>query len=54
MEGIINFHHDLFYFLVVIGFFVIYMLGRCIYLFDKDKHTNNYIVLTHAPMLEII
>ena len=33
MEGIINFHHDLFFFLVVILFFVIYLLVRCLYFF---------------------
>lgn len=37
MEGIINFHHDLFFFLVVILFFVIHLLTRCIYYFSIES-----------------
>jgi heme/copper-type cytochrome/quinol oxidase subunit 2 len=37
MEGIINFHHDLFFFLVVILFFVIHLLTRCIYFFNSKS-----------------
>jgi len=53
MEGIINFHHDLFFFLTVILFFVAYMLGRCIMLFNKNVNKKP-IVVVHAPTLEII
>lgn len=53
MEGIINFHHDLFLFLVMISIFVIYILVRCIMLFNKDTNARPAIVL-HAPLLEII
>ena len=35
-EGIINFHHDLFFFLVVILFFVLHLLVRCIYFFSVE------------------
>lgn len=37
MEGIINFHHDLFFFLVVILFFVLQLLVRCIYFFSIES-----------------
>lgn len=53
MEGIINFHHDLFFFLVCILFFVGYLLTRSIILFDKNVNKNP-LVVTHAPLLEII
>jgi heme/copper-type cytochrome/quinol oxidase subunit 2 len=53
MEGIINFHHDLFFFLTVVLFFVSYMLARCIMLFNKDVNKKP-IVVVHAPALEII
>lgn len=45
MEGIINFHHDLFFFLVVILFFVIQLLVRCIYFFSVQsfEFTNDRI-----------
>lgn len=53
MEGIVNFHHDLFFFLVVICIFVVYMLSRCIALFNHENNKQP-IVVTHAPVLEII
>lgn len=49
MEGIINFHHDLFFFLVVILFFVLQLLIRCIYFFSiesfeyKKDRTSNFL-----------
>lgn len=52
-EGIINFHHDLFFFLTAICIFVFYMLARCLMLFNKDTNPTPAVV-THAPMLEII
>lgn len=36
MEGIINFHHDLFFFLVVILFFVMQLMARCLYFFSVE------------------
>lgn len=52
-EGIINFHHDLMFYLFIILFFVVFMLFRCIFLFAKNKVKQIYVV-THAPILEII
>lgn len=53
MEGIINYHHDLFYFLVCILFFVVYILTRTILLWS-DKTNKTPIVVVHAPVVEII
>lgn len=53
MEGIINFHHDLFFFLTAILFFVFYLFARCLILFNKDVNSKP-IIVTHAPLLEII
>ena len=60
MEGIINFHHDLFFFIVIIVVFTYYMLARCLLLYgwrDKSntfKNTQKPINITHASKLEII
>jgi cytochrome c oxidase subunit 2 len=51
MEGIVNFHHDLFFFLVMILTFVVYMLARCIQRFKSNKDP---IIVIHAPTLEIV
>lgn len=53
MEGIIRFHHDLFFFLISILTFVIFILYRCISKFNKKKNPEP-IIVTHAPVLEII
>lgn len=53
MEGIINFHHDLFFFLVVILIFVMYLLARCLVLFN-DNVNKTPLIVVHAPTLEII
>ena len=38
MEGIINFHHDLVFFLIIVTVFVCWMLYRVIFLFDEKKN----------------
>lgn len=53
MEGIVNFHHDLFFFLTVIVFFVVFLLGRSLMLFN-DKANPSPLVVTHAPVLEVV
>jgi cytochrome c oxidase subunit 2 len=37
MEGIINFHNDLMFFIVILAIFVTYILGRCLYFFEEKK-----------------
>nr|YP_009511894.1 cytochrome c oxidase subunit 2 [Gracilariopsis longissima]AXI97821.1 cytochrome c oxidase subunit 2 [Gracilariopsis longissima]UAD89922.1 cytochrome c oxidase subunit 2 [Gracilariopsis longissima] len=53
MEGIINLHHDLMYFICVIFIFVSWMLSRTLWHFEK---TQNIIpsTLTHGTLIEII
>jgi cytochrome c oxidase subunit 2 len=53
MEGIINFHHDLFFFLTAICWFTFYILGRSIMLFNKET-LKDPIIVVHAPLLETI
>jgi len=52
-EGIIRFHHDLMFIMVVVSVFVGWMLGRIIYHFD---HTKNPVADTnvHGTVIEII
>lgn len=53
MEGIINLHHDLMFFLCVILIFVSWILFRTIWLFEKSKNkiSSN---LSHGILIEII
>lgn len=53
MEGIINLHHDLMFFLCVILIFVSWVLFRTIWLFEKSKNkiASN---LSHGILIEII
>lgn len=53
MEGIINFHHDLFFFLVVIAIFVTRLLVRVVALYNDKVNVTPYKV-AHASTLEII
>jgi cytochrome c oxidase subunit 1 len=62
MEGIINFHYDLMYYLIFISIFVTYMILRIIIIFRvkssyesfKKMHKLYYKTLTHNTILEII
>jgi len=55
IEGIINFHNDLIYVVVVIIVFVLYMLLRIVYLFNSKYPENKHIIsITHNTVLEII
>jgi cytochrome c oxidase subunit 2 len=53
MEGIINFHHDLVFFLIIIVIFTSWILFRCIFLFfeEKQKKAETFV---HGTFLEII
>lgn len=53
MEGIINFHHDLMFFLIVTTIFVCWMLFRVITLFDEKKNKIPSTVV-HGATIEII
>jgi len=57
MEGIINFHHDLFFFIVIIMVFVTRILYRCIVLFgthERNISNKTSFNVVHASTLEII
>ena len=53
MEGIIDFHHDVMFFLIVIGIGVTYVLGRVMMAYSEDNNTvpTNTV---HATTLEIV
>lgn len=53
MEGIISFHDDLFVFLTLVLFFVVYILYICLTRFAEKKGKFS-IKLVHASVLEII
>lgn len=53
MEGMINLHHDIMFYLIVVVIFVLWMLCRIIYLFNRK---NNPIPSkeTHNTLLEVV
>jgi heme/copper-type cytochrome/quinol oxidase subunit 2 len=64
MEGIINLHHDLMFFIVFIFFFVSVVLGRTLQIFayskerQNDPQTQSYLCLregtdTHAAEVSL-
>ncbi len=53
MEGIINFHHDLFFYLILVVVFVGWLLFRCIFLFDEKKNPIPA-TFVHGAIIEII
>ena len=52
-QAIMDFHNHLFAFMLGIGFFVFYLLTRCIYLFNERRHLVASSLL-HNSVLEII
>jgi cytochrome c oxidase subunit 2 len=52
MEGIVDLHHDVMFFLVIICIFVLYLLLRVAVLFRQEK--NNFIKIVHGKVIEII
>jgi cytochrome c oxidase subunit 2 len=53
MEAIINFHNDLSFYLVIIGVFVGWLLGRCIYLYDESRNKESS-MFVHSTFIEIV
>jgi len=53
MEGIITFHNDLMYFLIIIVIFVVWILFRIIFLFDEKKNPIPE-TFVHGSTIEII
>jgi len=55
MEGIIDLHHDIMFFLVFISIFVLYLLVAVIVMFsDNENNTRNTSTVSHHTILEII
>jgi cytochrome c oxidase subunit 2 len=55
MEGIIDLHHDLMFFIVIVITFVLFMLFRIICLFDsRTVQASSLSRVTHNTSLEII
>jgi len=54
MEGIINFHNHIMFFLIGVGVFVFWLLFRCLAFYSADNNTNKIDNFTHATNVEII
>jgi len=53
MEGIINFHHDIMFYCIVIGIAVTWTLVRCVVAYEESVHPTPSIFV-HGTTLEII
>jgi cytochrome c oxidase subunit II len=55
MEGIIDLHHDIMFFLVLISIFVLYLLVAVMVMFGEDSNSaRNTSTVSHHTVLEII
>ena len=55
MEGIINLHHDLMFFITFIFFFVLIVLGRTLYFYtDNSVDSLESRSVVHGTTLEIV
>ena len=55
MEGIINFHSTIMFFLIIIGVFVCWLLFRCLFFYNESKNSvENIDNFTHSTSLEIV
>ena len=53
MEGIINFHNHIMFFLTIVAVFVTWLLARCVYFFEAQSNTKAE-KWTHSTLLEIV
>jgi cytochrome c oxidase subunit 2 len=53
MEGIMRFHHDLMFLLILICFFVGFMMFRCVYHFQEDKNPVA-VQIVHGSVIEVV
>nr|YP_008994209.1 cytochrome c oxidase subunit 2 [Rhodymenia pseudopalmata]AGO19261.1 cytochrome c oxidase subunit 2 [Rhodymenia pseudopalmata] len=53
MEGIINLHHDLMFFICVISIFVSWMLGKTLWHFESTQNSSPS-SLSHGTLIEVI
>jgi cytochrome c oxidase subunit 2 len=54
MEGIINFHNHIMFFMFGVGVFVMWLLGRCLWLYNESSNTAKIDNFTHATLVEIV
>lgn len=54
MEGIINFHNHIMFFMIGVGVFVIWLLGRCLIIYNETVNTAKIDNFTHATLVEIV
>jgi cytochrome c oxidase subunit 2 len=52
MEKIVDLHHDLMFFIVVIVTFVSWMLGRLIYFYSNENTATPRVAFSHHTLLE--
>jgi heme/copper-type cytochrome/quinol oxidase subunit 2 len=53
IEGIIHFHHDLMFLLILIVTFVGWMIARCIYFFNEETHPVAEQIV-HGSVIEVV
>jgi len=56
MEGIINLHHDLMFFLVFVLFFTLVVLGRTLYYFQYSSSNDDVQSrsVVHGTLIEVV
>jgi len=54
MEGIINFHNHIMFFMVGVGIFVMWLLGRCLILYKSSTNLKKVDNFTHATTVEVV
>ena len=56
MEGIINLHHDLMFFITFIFFFVLVIMARTLFFFQQSTETfkSNSRFVVHGTAIEIV
>ena len=54
MEGIINFHNHIMFFLTAIGVMVFWLLARCLVIYNAETNTDKIDNFTHATTVEIV
>ena len=53
MEGIIEFHNNLMFFITLIAIFTTWVLGRCLYMYNSTVHKESEL-FTHSTPLEVV
>lgn len=53
MEGIINLHNELSFYLVVVAIFVCWIMGRCMYMYDETRSSGSS-MFVHSTPIEIV